>query len=228
MKGRIGFGGKRGLVWVLLASWLVPLMMTGAYIVLIATSEVDATGAAWEGIAFAFVLVLWFLFRILTQHAAMARAVDIGAADEVIELADFQLQRHRSARSRMPFHVYRALAFDILEDWPAALAELDKTQPAGTWRPLALTVKVSALAATGKPEQARTLFDAELAGRPVTRVMQVDILTLLADARVKLAEGETAAAEKVLARLADDIRAGSGIRARAKKMIDALLARSAR
>lgn len=224
VKGRIGFGGRRGLIWVLLASWLVPLMMTGAYIVLIATSEVDAQGAAWEAIAFAFVLVLWFLFRLLTQHAAMARAVDLGAADEVIELADFQLQRNKSARSRMPYHVFRALAFDILEDWPAALAELDKTKPQGNWRALAMTVKVSALAATGKTGEARALFDAELKGRPIMRVMQVDILTLLAEARLKIAEGDREGGAAVLARLSDDIRAGSGIRERAKT----LLAKNAR
>ena len=224
MKGRIGFGGKRGLIWVLLASWLIPLMMTGAYIVLIATSEVDVQGAAWEAIAFLFVLILWFLFRMLTEHAALARAVDLGAAEEIIELSDFQIQRRRSARSRMPYHVYRALAFDILEDWPAALAEIDKAQAAGNWRPLAMTVKASALAAIGKAKEARALFDAELAGRPITRVMQVDILTRLADARIKLAEGDRAGADQTLTRLADDVRAGSGIRARAK----ALLARTDR
>jgi hypothetical protein len=219
VKGRIGFGGKRGLIWVLLASWLIPLMMTGAYIVLIATSEVDAKGASWEAVAFAFVLVLWFLFRMLTEHAALARAVDVGAADEIIELSDFQLQRRKGARSRMPYHVYRALAFDILEDWPAALAELDRTEPTGTFRPLATTVRVSALASTGKAKEARALFDAELVGRPVTRIVQADILTLLADARVKLAEGDQAAAAKTLAKLSEDVRAGSGIRARAKALL---------
>jgi hypothetical protein len=217
-QARVGFGGKRGLVWVLLASWLIPLMMTGAYVVLIMTSDVDATGAAWEAIGLGFVLVLWFLFRVLTEDAAMARAVDIGDADLVIELADFQLKRRRSASRRAPFHVYRALAYDVRGDWKAALAELDRAEPRGNWRALAATVRVSALAETGRTEEARKLFDAELAGRVVTRVMQVDILTRLAEARLRRAEGDREGATKVLDRLVDDVRAGSGIRDRARAL----------
>lgn len=217
-QARMGFGGKRGLFWVLVSSWLVPLMMTGAYIVLIMTSDVDATGAAWEAIAFGFVLVLWFIFRVLTEHAAMGRAIDVGDADRVIELADFQLARKRTASGRGPFHVYRALAFDIREDWPAALAELDKAQVRGNWRALAATVRVSALAESGRAAEARKLFDAELAGRPVTRVMQVDILARVADTRLRFAEGDRAGAEQLVSRLVDDVRAGSGIRERAKQL----------
>jgi len=219
-QARVGFGGKRGLIWVLVSSWLVPLMMTGAYFVLIMTSEVDASGAAWEAIAFAFVLILWFIFRVLTEHAAMGRAVDVGDAERVIELADFQLARKSSARGRAPFHVYRALAFDLRDEWDAALAELDKAEPRASWRALAATVRVSALAETGRAAEARKIFDAELAGRPVTRVMQVDILARLAEARVKLAEGDRAGAEAIVSRLVDDVRAGSGIRARAKALAE--------
>jgi hypothetical protein len=216
-QGRIGFGGKRGLVWVLLASWLIPLLMTGAYIVLILTSEVDATGAAWEAIALGFVLVLWFLFRVLTEHAAMARAVGVGDADRVLELADFQLGRWRSARGKAPFHVYRALALELRGDWQAALAELDCAQPRGSWQKLAATVRVAALAETGRAADARAAFDAALRP-PVTRDLQIDIYARLAEARLLAAEGDRAGADQLLARLADDVRAGSGTRDRAKAL----------
>src|SRR5439155_1452425 len=90
-----------GRIWVVFASWLIPVMMMTAYGVLILTSDVDATGAAWEAIALGFVLVLWFLFRVLTEHAALSRAVDIGDAERLIELADFQLaRRQRHSRPR--------------------------------------------------------------------------------------------------------------------------------
>jgi len=211
---RIGFGGKRGLGWVLLASWLVPLMMTAAYIVLIATSEVDATGAAWEAIAFAFVVVLWMIFRVLTEHAAMARAVDVGDADHVIELADFQLSRTRRVRARARYHVYRALAFDIRGDAAAALAELDKCSPTGTARTLAATIRVSALAETGHAADARKLYESELTVAP--RDPQLAILARLAEARLLRAEGNEPAASALFSKLADNVRAGSGIRSRAK------------
>jgi len=224
-QARLGFGGKRGLVWVLLASWLVPLMMTGAYVVLIATSEVDATGASWEAIAFAFVLVLWFIFRVLTEHAAMARAVDVGDADRIIELTDFQLARHRTARGRAPYHVYRALAFDIRGDAAAALAELDKCQPRGSSRALAATVRVSALAETGRTADARALFDADLSAQQ--RDPQLAILARLSEARLRRAEGDEAAASALLAKLADNVRAGSGIRARARSLLTVARAKQA-
>ena len=216
-KPRVGFGGKRGLFWVLMASWLVPVMMTGAYIVLIATSEVDATGAAWEAIAFAFVIVLWIIFRVLTEHAGMTRAVDIGDADRVLELADFQLARRRRARRRAPYHVYRALAFDMRGEWAEALAELDKCQPRGHWRTLAATVRVSALAETGRAADARSVFDTELSSPP--RDPQLAILTRLAEAHLRRAEGDEPAAHALLAKLADNVRAGSGIRARARALL---------
>jgi hypothetical protein len=216
-QARIGFGGKRGLVWVLLASWLIPLMMTGAYIVLIATSEVDATGAAWEAIAFAFVLVLWFIFRVLTEHAAMARAVDVGDADHVIELADFQIARHRTSRGRAPYHVFRALGLDIRGDAAGALAELDKCEPRGSSRALAATVRVSALAETGRTADARKLLETDLAGRQ--RDPQIEILTRLAEARLRRAEGDEPGATALFAKLADNVRAGSGIRDRARSLL---------
>ncbi len=215
-RGRIGFGGKRGLVWVLLASWLIPLIMCAAYAILIMTSEVDATGAAWEAIALGFVLVLWFLFRVLTEHAAMARAVDIGDADRVLELADFQIARRRSEARRAPFRVYRALALEIRGDYAAALAELELARPRGNWKALAATVRVTSLAETGRVADARALFDRELGKRVVTRVQQIDILARLAEAHLRAAEGDRAGAEQLLARLVEDVRAGSGIRERAR------------
>jgi len=216
-QARLGFGGKRGLVWVLLASWLIPLMMTAAYIVLIATSEVDATGAAWEAIAFAFVLVLWFIFRVLTEHAAMARAVDVGDADRVIELADFQIARHRTARGKAPYHVFRALGLDIRGDSAGALAELDKCEPRGSSRALAATVRVGVLAETGRAADARALFDADLSTQQ--RDPQLAILPRLTEARLRRAEGDEAAASALLTKLADNVRAGSGIRARARALL---------
>ena len=214
---RTGFAGRRGWMWVVAAGWVVPAMMSLAYVILMFTSETDTTGKAWESIGLAFVFVLWFLFRLVTERAAMARAVAVGDAERVLELADFQLSRRGSETKKAPFHVYRALALDIRGDWSGALAELDRVkEPRGAFRQLAATVRTSALAELGRAPEARAVFDRELSGQPISRDHNADILARLADARLRAAEGDRAGAEQLLARLADDIRAGSGIRDRAK------------
>jgi hypothetical protein len=215
---RTGFAGKRGLFWVVAAGWVVPGMMTTAYIVLMLTSETDATGRAWESVGLAFVFVLWWVFRILTETAAMARAVAVADPARVLELADFQLARRRRAKSRAPFHVYRALGLELRNDWEGALSELEHVTPTGAFRALAATVRTSAFAETGRAAKAREVFDAELAGKPVTRALDADILARLAEARLLIAEGDRAGAEALLAKLANDIRAGSGIRDRAQAL----------
>ncbi|MGE5186288.1 MAG: hypothetical protein ACM31C_29740 [Acidobacteriota bacterium] len=216
---RTGFAGHRGLLWVIAAGWVVPAMMTTAYTILMITSETDTTGKAWESMGLAFVLVLWFVFRLVTERAAMARAVAVGDAERVLELAEFQLARRGSARKKAPFSVYRALALEIREDWQGALAELDRTEQRGGFRQLAATVRTTALAELGRVAEARKVFDAELSGKPVTREHEADILARLADARLLIAEGDRAGAQALLERLCDDIRAGSGIRARAKALL---------
>jgi len=216
-----GFLGKRGVGWALLASWLVPGMMILAYIVLMITSETDNTGKAWMAIGLAFVLVLWWLFRLLSEHAAMARAVAVGDADRVLELAGNQLARRRGDAARAPFLVYRALAHEIRGDWERALAEADAARPGGaagrSWELLAATVRIAALVETGKVEQARELLDREVEPRakeldPRTNASAL-VLATLARGRVLCAEGSGDAALAQLERVIDDVRAGSSARA---------------
>jgi hypothetical protein len=220
-QGRAGFAGRRGRVAVALASWLIPGIMVGAYIVLMFTSDVDATGAAWESIGLGFVLILWWLFRLLTEHAAMARAVSIGDAARVAELAEHQLRKNRSARSRAPYAVYRALAFELVDDWQSALAVLAEAKPEGTWQRVAASVRVSALVELGRTTEARKVFDRDMRG-PRVRDAQLDVLAVVAEARLRKAEGDRAGAEQLLARVARDVRAGSGTRARAQQQLDRL------
>jgi hypothetical protein len=224
-KPRAGFAGRRGWVAVALAGWLIPGIMTAAYIVLMFTSEVDASGAAWESIGLAFVLLLWWLFRLLTEHAAMARAVAIGDSERVAELADYQLGKRRSARGRARYLVYRALADELDGDWQAVLARLAQAEPQGPWRWVAASVRVSALVELGRVAEARVTFDAELSrGAGIVRDAQLAILGRLAEARLRRAEGDRAGATELLSSLVRDVRAGSGTRARAQQLLDQLSA----
>ncbi|MCX5747482.1 MAG: hypothetical protein NT062_33880, partial [Proteobacteria bacterium] len=57
-----------------LARWAAPIIMGVAYLMLMITSDTDATGKAWMTIGFGIVLVVWVLIRLLTARAALARA----------------------------------------------------------------------------------------------------------------------------------------------------------
>jgi hypothetical protein len=219
-----GFAGKRGYGWVAAASLLVPVMMIGAYIILILTSEVGATGAAWEALGLAFVLVLWWLFRVLTEHAAISRAIAIGDADRVLELADHSLARRRRAASKARMHVYRALAREIRGEWADALAEVDAAKvetisgaPRKAWELFAATVKVAAYVETGKVAEARAVLDAGV--EPNVKLVDVrmnasaHIHARLARGRVLWAEGKLDAARAELRTVIDDVRTGTGTRA---------------
>jgi hypothetical protein len=65
-------------IWRILQRWAVPVMMTLAYVFLAATSETNNTGKAWMGVGLVFVLIVWFMFRGLTETAALSRALSIG------------------------------------------------------------------------------------------------------------------------------------------------------
>jgi hypothetical protein len=204
-----GFAGKRGTIWVLLASWLIPLMMTGAYVVLMATSETDVAGKIWEGVGLGFVLFLWFLFRSLTARAALSRAVAVGDAARVLELVADQ----RGARAS----VYRAIAHEIRADWAAALRELGSLQPAGSLRVLAMTIRVTAFVELGHIADARRAF--EDPALPAARHYSLDLLALLSEARLRLAEGDREGARALFTRVADDVRTGERQRTIAKSYL---------
>ena len=207
---QVGFLGKSGLVWRLLSSYLIPGMMTIAYVILILTSETGIVGKAWESAGLAIVLFLWFLFRALTEHAAMSRAIANGDSDRVLALADAQLARRRRAAARAPYQVYRALALEIRGDWSGALAALEGAKLEGSWRALAATVRVAAYVETERAGEARRLYDAELAR--IGARESAEPLARLAEGRLRLAEGDRDGATRVLRKLVDNVRAGTGTR----------------
>jgi hypothetical protein len=221
---KTGFAGKKGRVWSLLASWLIPVMMAGAYVVLAVTSETDNTGKAWMSIGLAFVLVLWWMFRLLTEHAALSRAVAVGDPERILELTAKQLANTRAPDARARLQLFRALAFETRGDWSASLAAVDEVNLATVspaQRPriglLAACVRVAAYVETNKVAEARGLLDSEIApiAPKLDRRTQADayISANLATGRVLAAEGAFEAATEQLQRVIDDVHAGSGQRA---------------
>ena len=206
-----------------LASWTVPpVLLAGCYMVLAITSETDTSGKAWMAIGFAFVLVVWFTFRFAVEGAGLSRALAVGDADKVLEIANKQLARRSSDASRAPYLVHQALAHELRGDHAAALAAADAAKPTTPVdKLLQSSVRTLALVEAGRLAEARAL-SAELDERAaaVDRRLQINAhhYAHLARGRLLLAEGQSDAAKAELAKISDDIRASHSLRTRAKKL----------
>jgi hypothetical protein len=203
------FAGKRGRGWAWLATWVVPLMMAGAYCVLIATSDVQTSGALWESGGFVLVLGFWFAFRILTRRAALARAISVGDHGRILELATSPADR--------------AIAYELRGDWPAVLRTLDGAQPrTPSEHVITAALRIHALVATGEIARAREVLDRDIEPRTKHLDPRLHAPALaraqLARGRVLAAEGRAAEADAVLQRLIDDVRSGETVRAAAREI----------
>jgi hypothetical protein len=203
------FAGKRGRGWALLATWVVPLMMGGAYCVLIATSDVGTSGALWESGGFLLVLGFWFAFRRLTRQAALSRAIAVGDHQRILELAT-------SATDV-------AVAYEQRRDWPAVLRTLDHDQPrTPSEHVISSALRIHALVETGELARAREVLDRDIEPRTKQLDPRLHAAALsraqLARGRVLAAEGRAAEADTVLQRLIDDVRAGDNLRAAARAL----------
>ena len=209
------------MVW--LSGWaLPPLLMAGAYTILALTSETDHTGMAWIAVGFAFVLLLWLVFRLAVESAGLSRALAVGDAERLLAISTKQLRRRGGDASRSPFLVYKALAHETLGAHAEALAAAEKATPVrDTHALLATAVRMLSLVELGRTADARALttqLDA-LAAR-VDRRLDVTPhhYAHLARARVLAAEGKRAEADAELTKLIDDIRTGTALRERAKTL----------
>jgi len=192
-------------IWRILSRWAVPVMMTLAYVLLAATSDTNTTGKAWMAVGLGFVLVVWFVFRMLTETAALARALSVGDVARLFALADRHLARKRRPADRAPFLVARAFAHQLRGEFSAALAALEDARPGPDLLPLASAVRIAALVELGRPvEEAR----AAIASMP-----RAPALGWLAEGQIAWRDAELDAAAQRFARVVDDMRAGSAIRA---------------
>jgi hypothetical protein len=194
-----------------LSRWGVPVMMTLAYVLLAVTSDTDIIGKAWMGVGLGFVLVVWFVFRALTETAALSRALRVGDTVRLFALADRHLARTRRPADRAPFLVARGLGHQLRGEFAEALAALDEARPAPDLQPLAQAVRIGALIELGRPT-------AELVGLVAgathdRRAPGAPAVIWLAEGQIAWRTGELDIAAERLARVIDDIRAGSATRA---------------
>jgi len=203
--------------------WGVPIGMTIAYLILMWSAETDTTGKAWMAIGLGFVYVIWYVFRLLTTNAALARALDNGESAQIIVVADRQLKKLRDPAARAPYLVARAFARELRGEWTDVLADLDAAKldamsprARAIWRLRATSSRIAALVALGRVAEARTVLERDL--QPdANHVLHSDayLVANLAAGRVLLAEGRPAEAAKHLVKVRDDVRASAAMRASA-------------
>ncbi|MFT3697528.1 MAG: hypothetical protein QM831_30575 [Kofleriaceae bacterium] len=198
-----GFLGRKGFVWEFIGSWFVPVIMSGAYIVLALTSETDATGWAWMSIGLAFVLVLWWLFRMLTRNAAIARALNTGDANALTQID----------KTPMGF----AIAHEMRADWDKALRQLDRVSPEKPKDQILVdTVKISAYVELGDVAKARAVLNSMPVDKLNPRLdAQLALQAELARGKVLGAEHDHEQALVVLDKVIADVRTGQWSRAMA-------------
>ena len=208
--------------WGVLSRWAVPVMMTAAYALLVATSETDTTGKAWMAAGLVLVMIAWFTFRALADAAALARALSVGDTERLLALADRGLC-HRRARLpaiRARFLVARGLAHLLRGEFPAARTALDAAEPAPDLQPLAATLRLIVqvelaareTAGPAAPRGDRPDTSGALDTFPVA-APRAPWLAWLADGLRAWRTGQLDAATSLLTRVTDDIRTGSALRA---------------
>jgi len=213
--------------WSFIQVWGVPIGMTGAYAMMMWSSDTDTSGKAWMSIGLSFVFVIWFVFRLLTQDAALSRAMDVGDSPRILELCARYLASHKAAAARAPYLVARAYAHELAANWPAALSSLDEARLSALsaskrprWAMRAASTRIAALVGTGKLDEARAVLERELApdaGHPMHS--EAYLIANLAAGRVLAAEGKPAEAAARLRKVTDDIKASAAMR----KVVEATL-----
>ncbi|TMQ09362.1 MAG: hypothetical protein E6J90_00850 [Deltaproteobacteria bacterium] len=190
--------------WDALSRWAVPVMMTLAYAFLALTSETNTTGKAWMAAGLVLVMVVWFTFRALTTSAALSRALSVGDIAKLFELAEQPLARRGRPPRRARFLVARGLAHLLRGEHAAALAALDEAPPPPDLQSLATTLRIVLLIELHRPVDPTDL---------AVRAPRAPWLAWLADGLLAWRADRFDDAAPLLARVTDDVRAGSALRA---------------
>lgn len=187
-----------------LAKWGVPIGMTICYAFLAYTAETDAAGQAWMAIGLGFVFVIWFVFRLLAERAALHRALGVGDTVRLFALADKHLARTNKDPDRAPFLIAQAFGYQLRGDMEQALAIVEQAKPIGELVALAQLIRITAL------------VELDRGAEPPAAAPRTPSLVWLAEGELAWRAGDRAAASEKLGRVIDDIRAGSATRAIAR------------
>jgi hypothetical protein len=215
-----------------LDSVVIPALIVATWIILVLTSGVRGIAAVVTLGAFLLVMFLWFTYRELRVHAAASRMAANGEPDELLELANGEITRRLTRRGRVPFHLYRSIAFEMRGDREAANTalgdvELDRLRGSGrtSWGLLHAAQRIGLVADVGDAVTAREVLERDL--RPALKKLNsagAEVLALECEARVLLAEGKLDEALPIFEKLAKNIRLGQSTRALCRHHVGRCLA----
>jgi hypothetical protein len=197
----------------LVGSWAVPLVVLGAYAFLVYTIDPPMTAALITFVVFLIVICIWFMFRELTAHAAIARAIAVGEPDDVVTRARNAIDHRLRARAKLPFRIYEAIGLGLRGQWAESIATIDEVAVDGlkrSWQLAAAAARVAAATELGDAAAARAAFAKVTALAPPT-----DMVRRECEARLAYVEGDRARAKPLFAALSSDIRLGPSARAAA-------------
>lgn len=204
-----------------LTSWPVPLAMTLLFAALLWNSNASTAGILAAAVGLALVLLFWGMFREMSVHADVSRALSVGDAATARRLAEVQLARRKGA-AKAPFWLYRAMAHELAGQWQECLDAVDEARPqelrrggAASWKLVAACLRVGAWSELGEVARARALFDEQVAPRVAVVGDSGSLLAQLAEGRLRLAEGDLTGALARLTPLTRNIRLGPAQRAMA-------------
>lgn len=205
----------------ILDRYLIPVVLTLVYLAFVATSDMATVPALVTLFVFAFVLLLWSVFRELRIHADASRLAANGEPEGLLALADRELGRRLLAKSAVPFLIYRSMAHQMKGDWAAAEQALDdaRLEKLGSktrrmWSLLHAEQRLALLARKGDAVAARKLLEGVIAQYLLfVRGAGAEVISREGTARVLLAEGKHDEARPLFEALARDVRLGPAIRA---------------
>jgi hypothetical protein len=202
-------------------TWVIPLVLVLTWVMLFASSNVRGIPAVITLFAFGLVVVMFRAYRELRIHAASARHAAQGDPDELLALAERELSRRWTPRSRAPFHIFRSIAYQLRGEWAEARKALDAAdlksvgnRARRSWSMLHDAQRINLLAEEGDAAGARRVLEQELL--PMLRFVPGAGSKVIADeaeARVLLAERRFDAALPTFDKLARDVRLGPATRA---------------
>jgi hypothetical protein len=203
-----------------LDTWVIPLVLVLTWVMLFASSNVRGIPAVITLFAFGLVVVMWRAYRELRVHASASRHAAQGEPDELLALADKEIARRWFPKSRVPFHIYRSIAYQQRGEWAQARKALEAAELAKmgsrtrrSWGMLHDAQRINLLAEEGDAAGARRVLEDQLL--PALRFVPGAGARVIADeaeARVLLAERRFDAALPTYEKLAKDVRLGPSTR----------------
>lgn len=211
---------------------VAPLAVAGLYAALIITSGAGQTSQVIAALFFVVVLALWIAFRRLRVHAAASRWVAIGRPDELQKLVEREVPRRWTAGTKAPLHVFEAMGHNLAGEPAKARKALERSgirlgsKQLQSWQVLAAAADIHARTMLGDVKGAKESF---VRGIATQRILPgsgiVSLLAAECEARIALAEGDTARAKELVAPMVKDIRLGPAARAQVHALMALALAK---